>query len=326
VPPDRWSLLPSLSFLPPLHRLIAILNPQSDRGRTARLAESLRDALAGRFDLQLKQTTQRNEAATLAREAGTSGCDAVMAIGGDGTVHEVVNGLMALPVEKRPALGILPAGSGNDVAYALGIGKDLQITAKLIAESATRWVDVGRVDAGADRRCYCINNIGLLLEGEINRASHDLTWPRGSGLYLRAMVQTLLRPLPAAKIEMIVDGQELRRTAMLLSIGNGPRSGGKFQLMPDATLDDGYFDYLLAPPVSRWKLIWKVRHVLAGRKVEGDWIQRGRFKQMTLQSDQPLVAHVDGEPWLASADNARNLSIIVLLRSLRVLCPAQSVP
>jgi diacylglycerol kinase (ATP) len=304
-----------------LHRLVAILNPQSDRGRTAPLAESLRDALSRRFELRLLETTQRGEAVKLARDVGDQGCDAVMAIGGDGTVHEVVNGLMALPAEARPALGIVPAGSGNDVAYALGIAKDLTATIAMIERGATRLVDVGSVDAGRGRSCYCINNIGLLLEGEINRTSHQLTWPRGSGLYLRAMVQTLMRRLPAAHLRITVDGQELLRTATLLSIGNGPRSGGKFQLMPDATLDDGYFDYLLAPPVSRWKLLWKVRRALSGQKVEGDWIERGRFRQMTIHSDIALVAHVDGEPWLAATDEMRDLSIDVLPLALRVLCP-----
>jgi diacylglycerol kinase family enzyme len=120
---------------------------------------------------------------------------------------------------------------------------------------------------------------------------------------------------------MTVDGQELMRTATLLSIGNGPRSGGKFQLMPDAMLDDGYFDFLLAPPVSRWKLLWKVRHALSGRKVEGDWIERGRFQRMTVRSDIALVAHVDGEPWLSATNDARDLSIDVLPLALRVLCP-----
>ncbi len=305
----------------PLRRLVAILNPQSDRGRTAPLAESLRDALGSRFELRLLQTTQRGEAIVLARDAGEQGCDAVVAIGGDGTVHEVVNGLMGMPSEARPALGIVPAGSGNDVAYALGIAKDLAATAAMIERGATRLVDVGSVDAEGGRSCYCINNIGLLLEGEINRTSHQLTWPRGSGLYLRAMVQTLMRRLPAAQLRMTVDGRELMRTATLLSIGNGPRSGGKFQLMPDATLDDGYFDYLLAPSVSRWKLLWKVRHALSGKKVEGDWIERGRFQQLTIHSDVALVAHIDGEPWLATTDEVRDLSIDVLPLALRVLCP-----
>ena len=88
-----------------MRRLVAILNPHADRGRTARLAESLRDALGARFELRLLQTTERREAVRLAQDAASAGCDAVIAIGGDGTVHEVVNGLMSVtPADARPAI------------------------------------------------------------------------------------------------------------------------------------------------------------------------------------------------------------------------------
>lgn len=308
--------------------VVAILNPQSDRGRTAKLAESLRDALGTRFELRLLQTAARGEATSLARDAAATGCDVVVAIGGDGTVHEVANGLMSLPASARPTLAVLPAGSGNDVAFALGVTHDLRSVAAMIESNATRMIDVGHVTASGLvtlprrlRSCYCINNVGLLLEGEINRRSHQLSWPRGSGLYLRAMLQTLWRPLPAATLQLIVDGNELTRTATILSIGNGPRSGGKFQLLPDAALDDGVFDYILALPVSRWTLLRNVRRVLAGKEVEGDWLERGRFRRMSIRANIPLVAHVDGEPWLAPSDDVRELAIEVLPRVLRVLCP-----
>lgn len=288
----------------------------------------LREALAGRFELRLLETTRRGEATALACEAGVQGCDVVVAIGGDGTVHEVVNGLMSLTAELRPALAILPAGSGNDVAYALDVAKDLQRSAEMIERGATRLIDVGVATANGPgnvpweiRSCYCINNVGLLLEGAINRASHQLTWPRGWGLYLRAMVQTLMRPLPTAELRLTLDGQRMERTAMLLSVGNGPRSGGAFRLMPDATLDDGQFDYVLAPPVGRWTLLRNVRRVLGGRRVDGNWLERGRFQRMELRSNVPLVAHVDGEPWLAPEDEVCDVTIEVLPRVLRVVCP-----
>ncbi len=303
-----------------MHRLVAILNPQSDRGRTAELAASLEDALGGRFELRLLQTTRRGEATGLAAEAGER-CDAVVAIGGDGTVHEVVNGLMTLAAAVRPVLGILPAGSGNDVAFALGIDKRLPRSIEMIERGATRLVDVGVVRAGIGRTCYCINNVGTLLEGQINRASHQLTWPRGSGLYIRALLQTLMRPLPCAELHLNVDGTERVRRAALLSIANGPRSGGKFLLMPDATMEDGHFDYLLAPPVNRLKLLWKVRRVMRGKRLDDGWIERGRFARLTIRSDTALVTHVDGEPWLAPEEDVRELSIEVLPQALRVLCP-----
>ena len=302
-------------------QLVAILNPQADRGRTAKLAKALRDALGQHCKVELLETTQRREAIALARQAGESRCDAVLAIGGDGTVHEVANGLMQLPAARRPPMGIVPAGSGNDVAFALGIDKDLARTAEIFRRGRVRYIDVGNICASNAQHCFCLNNVGLLLEGEINGASHRLTWPRGSGLYVRAMLQTFMRPLPAAELQLTVDGRPLARRATILSLANGPRSGGKFQLMPDATIDDGFFDYLMAPPVGRWKLLWNVRHALAGKRFDGEWIERGRFSRMTISADVPLVAHVDGEPWLAARDDARELTVQVQPASLPVLCP-----
>ncbi|HEX6960412.1 MAG TPA: diacylglycerol kinase family protein [Lacipirellula sp.] len=305
-----------------MRRLVAILNPQADRGRTASLAQSLRGALSGRLELQLLETTKRGEAIDLARKAAETGCDCVLAIGGDGTVHEVMNGLMQLSADRRPALAIVPAGSGNDVAYALGIEKDLSRSAELIRQGVTRTVDVGEIRTSIGKRCFCLNNVGLLLEGEINWASHQLHWPRGSGLYIRAMLQTLMRRLPTVQLRLTVDGRQFDRRATILSLANGPRSGGKFQLMPDATLDDGRFDYLLAPPVGRLKLLWNVRHALAGKRLNGAWIERGRFSQMTIRADRPLVSHVDGEPWLAASEGVHELSVTVQPSALRVICPA----
>jgi diacylglycerol kinase family enzyme len=107
---------------------------------------------------------------------------------------------------------------------------------------------------------------------------------------------------------------------VILSLANGPRSGGTFQLMPDATLDDGRFDYLLAKPVGRLRLLWNVRHALGGKRFEGEWIERGRFSQLAVRSDVPLVGHVDGEPWLAASEGEHELSISVLPAALRIIC------
>jgi diacylglycerol kinase (ATP) len=303
-----------------LRRFVAILNPQADRGRTAQLAAGMRSAMASRLSLQILETAQPGEAKALAEKAGRDKVDAVIAVGGDGTVHEVVNGLMQVKPGSRPALGILPAGSGNDVAFALGIDKDLSRAAALYDHFDTRTVDIGEVHAIGGPGCYCINNVGLLLEGQINRASHQLRWPRGAGLYFRAMLESMMRPLPTAELTLRVDdGTELRRRAMIFSIANGPRSGGKFQLMPNAALDDGQFDYLLAPPVSRLKLLWNVRHALTGKELTGSWIERGRFNQLAIGSDRPIVAHVDGEPWIAVGDAVHELHVQVLPRALRVI-------
>lgn len=303
-----------------MRRVVAILNPTSDRGRTAALAASLRDALASRLEVVLRETTCSGQAAHLATEAGGEGCDAVIAIGGDGTVHETANGLMAIPADRRPAMGVIPAGSGNDVAYALGIGTDWQRTIQLIERGDARSVDLAQVRASGRGTCYAINNVGALLEGTINLLSHQYAWPRGSGLYVRAMLQTLMRPIPVAQLKLAIDGVQSQRPAIMLSIANGPRSGGRFLLAPEADPCDGRLNYVMAAPAGRLALLRKAATALWGGSPADCWIERGTFRHMHFRSSLPLAAHVDGEPWLRPQDGCTELAIEVVPGALRVIC------
>lgn len=303
-----------------MRRLVAILNPKSDRGRTAALAASLRAALSNRFEVVLRETTRGGDGVTLAKAAAGERCDAVIAVGGDGTVHEVANGLMAVAAELRPAMGIIPAGSGNDVAFALRIGNDLRRCVAMIERSETRAVDVARVECASGRKCFAINNVGTLLEGAINLASHHYSWPRGSGLYVRAVLRTLMRSIPVASLRLNVDGVELNRSAIMLSIANGPRSGGKFVLMPEADPCDGQLNFVVAAPVGRWRLLWKASRAMQGAQLSDSWIERSAFQRLGICSSIPLVTHVDGEPWLRPEDDCRELSVQLEPGALQVIC------
>jgi YegS/Rv2252/BmrU family lipid kinase len=303
-----------------VRQVVAILNPRSDRGRTAQLAERLLAATRGKLDMQLLHTTDRGDAVRRAREAAAAGAETVVAVGGDGTVHEVANGLMAIELSARPRLGIVPAGSGNDVAYALGISKNLDENIATISGANCAALDVALVTASSGRSCYATNNVGTLLEGLVNLRSHELNWPRGSGLYVRAFLETMLSRLPVSRLQLDVDGRTMSRTACALSMGNGPRSGGKFLLYPDASNGDGEFDFLLAPPLGRRKLLWELYQSTRGANASGP-IERGRFRRLTMQSDVPLAVHVDGEPWLRPDEGAKELKVEVVPSALRVLCP-----
>lgn len=302
-----------------MRRVAVILNPRANRGRTASGAAALAKDIEG-VELTLLKTLHRGHGIELARCAAADGFETVIAMGGDGTVHEVANGLMAIPASERPVLGIIPAGSGNDVAYALGLKPNPMRILQRLERGLTRPVDVGLITSDADDSRYFLNNIGVLLEGEINLASHQYTWPRGPGLYLRAVAATLLRRPQVHHLRLVIDGTPLQRDAILLSIANGPRSGGRFQLSPDARIDDGHLDYLLAAPMYRLQLIWQIFKALRGEHALHPAIERGHFTDMTIHSDAPLSAHVDGEPWLPSEADVRSLTLKMRPQALRVLC------
>jgi diacylglycerol kinase family enzyme len=138
------------------------------------------------------------------------------------------------------------------------------------------------------------------------------------------MLQTLLRPLSSTTLELTLDGEQRRRDALLLSIANGPRSGGRFFLTENARIDDGRFNYVLARRVGRLRLLGMAMLSMRGRPPQANWIEQGQFSTMTLKAQTPLAAHVDGEPWLAPQDEVLEVAVKVLPGALQVLASPPS--
>ena len=272
------------------------------------------------MELTFLRSSRRGEAVDLARDAARGGVEAVIVIGGDGTVNEVVNGLVTASTRRPPALGVIPAGTGNDFAFAAGLTRDVQRAIAIIQQGNTRPVDVGEIRDGAGRSRFWINNVGTLLDGRINLASHRLTWPKGPGRYVRASLQTLMRKPATAHLELCLDEKTHVRDAIMLSIGNGPRSGGKFLLTPDAIIDDGRFDYVLARPMNRLRLLALMPKAMRGTHLQHPCIEHGRFSTLALRSSAPIAVHLDGEPWSKPEDGICEITIKVLPNALRVLC------
>ncbi len=128
-----------------------ILNPTANHGRSVPVAASLRPWLSG-YDAEWAETGSSRHASELARQAGEAGCDLVVAVGGDGTVHEVINGLMQVPQQKRPGLGIVPLGSGNDFAHILGVPEDPADALHSCLDGRPRSLDIGLVRDGSGRQ------------------------------------------------------------------------------------------------------------------------------------------------------------------------------
>src|SRR5512140_1636396 len=213
-----------------------LLNPYSNRWNSQRRwpeAEAARTAAGVEYSLDVSQAAGQLE--PLAARAVREGFTTVVAAGGDGTVGEVVNGLAAQwgPGQPFPArLGVLPMGSANDFAYAVGLPADLRGTARVIAAGASRPVDLGKCNER-----YFINNSAAALEPYVTTKQERITWIRGITRYLVAAVWAILdKPEWHSTIEW-EDGR-FEGPLSLFSIGNGPRTGGFF-MTPHADPCDG---------------------------------------------------------------------------------------
>jgi diacylglycerol kinase (ATP) len=196
-----------------------ILNPQADHGHTGEREQTLRQ-LVGQaaeeatqqgptFELDWVETDYPGHASELAEQAAKEGCDVVVAIGGDGTVHEVVNGLMRVMPEQRPRIGILPVGSGNDFAHNFGVPDSLDEAVRCLFGQQTRPIDVLSVTDGDGRQEYFNNTMGIGFSGAVNIATRSKKRWRGFMLYLVAVLETILFKPPAMQIECRVDDSPL---------------------------------------------------------------------------------------------------------------------
>ncbi len=313
-------------------RLKLILNPAADHGHAAEAAAALRrlveeEARAAAeqhgipYELTWAQTEYHRHAIELAHEAGAEGFDTVVAIGGDGTVHEVVNGLMQIEAGERPRLGVVPVGSGNDFAHNLGLPDDLRAAARCLMGDTVRRVDVGMITDDRGRCEYWDNTIGIGFSGVVNIATQRYTRWRGFMLYFIAVLETILFKPPALEARLIIDGNRyLERSISMLSLCNGPREGGGFPVAPEAKMDDGLLTYTMMRKLGRVNMLRFLPIVMRGQHLKYSRVfESGTARQMRVETDKVMAIHTDGEvfgPWEA---NIRALEISLIPSALEVL-------
>lgn len=289
-------------------RQIALLtNPTAGKGagrRTAAIAlPRLREA---GFDVDVLEGADGPEALSLAREAVASGAESLVVIGGDGMVHMAAQALAGTTVN----LGIIPSGTGNDVARYLGIPrKDPQASADVVVGSHIRTIDLAR--AGGT---YFVTVLAAGFDSKVNERANDMRWPRGQMRYNIATVAELrvFEPLPYT---LELDGEVRRLDAMLVAVGNGPSFGGGLRITHGAEIDDGLLDVVIIKPMSKLELVKTYPKLYTGKHVTHPQYEHHRVHTVTVAAPG-VVAYADGE-----RVGALPLTVEVVPRALRVLAP-----
>ncbi|MDH3944907.1 MAG: YegS/Rv2252/BmrU family lipid kinase, partial [Anaerolineae bacterium] len=234
-------------------RVKLIINPNADMGNAWKQAWSLRPIVEERADADWAGTVYPTHAIELAKQAAKDGYDIVVAIGGDGTVHEVVNGLMQVKKRKRPKLGVVPMGSGNDFAWALGVPEKPEDALHEIVNgvAATRLIDIGVLEDTRGRKEYWDNSLSIGFGGAVTIYSHNLPLLRGFLMYLVAVIQTIIRRHDVLGMTITTDQKTWEDQLMMLAVCNGAREGGGFLTAPDAINNDGVLNYTAVKKTSR---------------------------------------------------------------------------
>lgn len=296
-----------------------ILNPVADMGRSWRVANDLRPMVAEYGYADWSGTVYPGHAVELARQAALDGYEMVIAVGGDGTAHEVVNGLMQASVEKRPILGVVPVGSGNDFAHSMNIPiqPDHALRRALWGEPSS--LDIGLMTDENGRREYFDNTVGIGFDAVVTIRSHKLPIVRGFLMYLTAVLQTIILNHDPARMQIQTETAAWEQQTVMLTVCNGPREGGGFLVAPDAKNTDGILNYATVTHCNRLTMFRLVPEVMKGTHGRFKQVRLGTFKKLTLTADRPLYVHADGEIYTSFGSNLRSLTFEVLPGGVQVV-------
>ncbi|GGO80987.1 YegS/Rv2252/BmrU family lipid kinase [Nonomuraea cavernae] len=274
--------------MPP--QLALLVNPAARGGRALRLLEPVvRRLRAGGADVSVIAGRDATDALERACTAVAERPDALVAFGGDGLVHLAVQAVAGTDVP----LGIIPAGTGNDIAAALGLPRgDAMAAARTVLRMKSRLIDAVRVRAGDADELYA----GVMccgFDSRVNERANRLTWPPGMARYLVAMAEELrrFRPIP---FRITLDGETVEREAMLVAVGNTRSYGAGMRVCPDALPDDGLLDVMVLGAVGKGEFLRVFPSVYRGTHVTHPAVSITRARSVRLEA-YDVVAYADGE-------------------------------
>jgi len=308
-----------VSNLKPGYKII--VNPVAGRGDGERVIPQVERVLSGYgLDFDLVRTEHPWHAADLAQEAVAAGYDGVVAVGGDGTANEVLNGLMRAKQAGAGtcAMGILCVGRGNDFAFGVGIPTDLEAGCQALAQGHRRTMDVGRVVGGLyPEGRYFGNGVGIGFDAVVGFEAVKMTWLHGFPSYIVAVLKTVFLYYKAPLTTIEYDGQTITQSSLMVSIMNGQRMGGGFMMAPEGKPDDGLLDLCIAHEVSRARIFGLIPHFLRGTQATQEPIQTGRALHVVVTAvEGVLPAHADGE---TLCTDGQRLEIELLPRQIEVI-------
>lgn len=307
---------------------LVIANPVSHSGRGAAGAERVQrffetcPSASDSFELRL--TSAPGDAQRIAARA--SGFDTVIAVGGDGVIHEVVNGLMEIPPARRPRLGIVPLGSGNDYARTLALTpNDPDAALRELLTGRERTLDLGHVTSDAcPEGVYFTESLSFGLDAAIaldtTKRRAEGTRQEGEGLFLTSSIKLALRASKGYPCVARIDGGEpFELTALIFAVLNGPTYGGGFRICPQADPCDGRLDlcYNVRKP---WMphLMFLLALARFGRHTRSSYVRLRKLHEAHVEYAGEVPCQVDGEEFAGTS-----FSIAVVPDAIRVIVPRE---
>ena len=306
-----------------MHKYCLIVNPLAGKGSALKAIPEIESLLNGLgLDYDIILTEYPGHAIQLAKDAGSNGYQTVVAVGGDGTANEVINGLMQ-DVEAgnlSANLAVLPVGRGNDFAFGMGVPQDLEEACKALAEAKTRKIDIGLVKGGdyPDGR-YFGNGVGIGFDTIVGFEAAKLpNFISGIPAYLIAAVKTIFLYFRAPLLAGGMDNEVIEQTCLLVSLMNGRRMGGSFMFAPESEQDDGLLNLCIVEGISRGEVLKVFPKVMSGTQGEHPAVKMPLSQKVKITAlSGSLPVHADGET-ICEAGSA--LEVTILKQQLQMIC------
>ncbi|MBI5944199.1 MAG: diacylglycerol kinase family lipid kinase [Chloroflexi bacterium] len=300
-----------------------IVNPTSGRGLGAKSIPQIESSLReSGLDFTLVQTERMWHASELAEGAARDGYDVIVCASGDGTINEAINGIMKARKEghAKTAFSVLAIGTGNDFAGGTGIPTNLSDSLKSLAANKRKKIDIGLVSGGDyPEGRYFGNGIGVGFDAAVGNEAIKVRWTRGLLAYLIGVIKTVFLYYNPAQVEIVLDDNEtIKQVSLMISVMNGRRMGGGFQMAPESKPDDGLFDLCIAETASKGRILQMIPHFIKGTQASLPEIQMKRAKKVSIKSlDRTFPAHADGE-FICLSGSA--LTLELLPSELEIIC------
>jgi len=296
-------------------KYIFIVNPKAGRGAGRRTLNELLGRLASwPNEYQIIETSRPGEASEIGRSADSEVC---VAVGGDGTINEVVNGLIG----TNRTLGILPSGSGNDFSKSIGVPRSTAAALEIIRAGKSKRIDVGSVACSVDSNSrnqshrLFVNGVGIGFDAAVAAKTFEIPHFSGTMLYLVAVLKTLGK-YRSPLFRISIDGRTKESHNLLVAIGNGSCAGGGFYLTPDAKLDDGQLDVCMIEEMSIARIFQLIPRVMRGKHSAFKGVEFQRGASIKIHGYSPFFVHADGE---IVGDGVTNVQVSLVARALPVI-------
>jgi diacylglycerol kinase (ATP) len=299
-------------------RVKVILNPWSDRGRAIKYRDLILAWAEPYGGVDLTVTERPGHATLLATAAADAGYDLVVAAGGDGTIHEVVNGLVH-GGRAQTTLGVIPIGSGNDFAYALKLNCDPQTAVQRLFEGQRRLIDLARIEDDKGRFAIVHNGVGYGFDATITIESRNITRIHGFAMYLVAVLRTIAFYYQTPRCEILFDNELVNQQLLMVSIGVGPRAGGGFLLTPDAHHNAKMLHSCTVSPVGRMTMLAMLPKVMKGTHTNASFVTMRRSQYIDIKSDLPMPVHTDGEVFAYPQNQVYRITLTSLPDAITVM-------